>query len=60
MHCAIYEPFHTTKQEGSGLGMMIVQRIMRDHGGEIAINSEPGCGTRLTYAFHERMRDLFG
>ena len=57
---AIYEPFHTTKQEGSGLGMMIVQRIMRDHGGEIAINSEPVVARGSPYAFHERMRDLFG
>ncbi|MBN2684688.1 MAG: PAS domain-containing protein [Pontiellaceae bacterium] len=48
---AIYEPYHTTKAEGSGLGMMIVQRIMRDHGGEIEINSEPGRGTRLTLRF---------
>ncbi len=48
---AIYEPFHTTKSEGSGLGMMIVQRIMRDHGGEIEINSEPARGTRLTLRF---------
>ncbi len=48
---AIYEPYHTTKPEGSGLGMMIVQRIMRDHGGEIEINSEPGRGTRLTLRF---------
>ena len=48
---AIYEPFHTTKPDGSGLGMMIVQRIMRDHGGEIEINSEPGRGTRLTLRF---------
>ncbi len=48
---AIYEPFHTTKSEGTGLGMMIVQRIMRDHGGEIAINSEPNRGTRLTLRF---------
>ena len=31
--------------------MMIVQRIMRDHGGEIEINSEPGRGTRLTLRF---------
>ncbi|MCK5676777.1 MAG: PAS domain-containing protein, partial [Verrucomicrobia bacterium] len=48
---AIYEPFHTTKAEGSGLGMMIVQRIMRNHGGEIEINSGAGRGTRLTLRF---------
>ena len=48
---AIYEPYHTTKADGTGLGMMIVQRIMRDHGGEIEINSEPGRGTRLTLRF---------
>ena len=48
---AIYEPYHTTKVDGTGLGMMIVQRIMRDHGGEIEINSEPGRGTRLVLRF---------
>ncbi len=48
---SIYEPYHTTKAEGSGLGMMIVQRIMRDHGGEIEINSEAGRGTRFTLRF---------
>lgn len=48
---AIYEPFHTTKEDGTGLGMMIVQRIMRDHGGEISINSEPGKGTKLVLRF---------
>ena len=48
---AIYEPFHTTKAEGNGLGMMIVQRIMRDHGGEIDISSEPGRGTCFTLRF---------
>ena len=48
---AIYEPYHTTKAEGTGLGMMIVQRIMRDHGGEVEINSEPGRGTRFTLRF---------
>ena len=48
---SIYEPYHTTKSEGTGLGMMIVQRIMRDHGGEILINSEPGKGTRFILRF---------
>ncbi len=48
---AIYRPYHTTKKEGTGLGMMIVQRIMRDHGGGIEINSETGQGTRLTLSF---------
>ena len=48
---AIYQPYHTTKTEGTGLGMMIVQRIMRDHGGEIEINSELGRGTRVTLRF---------
>ncbi|MEE9369279.1 MAG: ATP-binding protein [Pontiella sp.] len=48
---AIYEPYHTTKVDGTGLGMMIVQRIMRDHGGEIEINSEPDRGTRMTLRF---------
>jgi len=48
---AIYEPYHTTKAEGTGLGMMIVQRIMRDHGGEIEINTEQGRGTRMILRF---------
>lgn len=44
----IFEPFHTTKSEGSGLGLMIVQRIIRDHGGEMEINNEPGRGVTVT------------
>jgi len=48
---AIYEPYHTTKEEGSGLGLMIVQRILRDHGGEIEICSTPDRGTAFTLHF---------
>ncbi|MDZ4198769.1 MAG: ATP-binding protein [Kiritimatiellia bacterium] len=44
----IFDPYYTTKQGGSGLGMMIVQRVIRDHGGEIEIESEAGRGTRVT------------
>ncbi len=48
---AIYEPYQTTKREGSGLGLMIVQRILRDHGGEIEISSAPEHGTSFTLHF---------
>ncbi|MBC8206060.1 MAG: PAS domain-containing protein [Kiritimatiellales bacterium] len=48
---AIYEPYRTTKEEGSGLGLMIVQRILRDHGGEIEISSTPDHGTAFTLHF---------
>jgi PAS domain S-box-containing protein len=45
---AIFEPFYTTKSSGSGLGMMILQRIIRDHGGEIEVRTEPEHGTTVT------------
>lgn len=44
---AIFEPYLTTKPSGSGLGLLIVRRIIREHGGEIAIESEEQKGTRV-------------
>ena len=44
----LFEPYHTTKQDGTGLGLMVVQRIVRDHGGEIDVQSKPGLGTTFT------------
>ncbi len=44
----MFEPFNTTKAEGSGLGLMIVQRIVRDHGGQMEIHSKPNAGTTFT------------
>jgi signal transduction histidine kinase len=57
----IFEPYYTTKQEGSGLGLMIVQRIVREHGGTIEVESDAGRGTtvRIKLPIHEkRMRLL--
>lgn len=44
---ALFEPYRTTKQSGTGLGLLIVRRVVREHGGEIEIHSEPGAGTRV-------------
>ena len=43
----MFEPFHTTKSDGSGLGLMIVQRIVRDHAGEMEVHSEPEHGATI-------------
>ncbi|HZO86147.1 MAG TPA: ATP-binding protein [Verrucomicrobiae bacterium] len=52
----IFEPFYTTKKKGSGLGLMIVQRIVRDHGGGIELESrvDEGSTFRIWLPLHER------
>ena len=51
----IFDPFYTTKKEGTGLGLMIVQRIVRAHGGRIELESNVGKGTtfRIWLPLHE-------
>jgi signal transduction histidine kinase len=44
----VFEPYFTTKTAGSGLGLLIVRRIVREHGGEMAIESNEGKGLTLT------------
>ncbi|HVQ77354.1 MAG TPA: ATP-binding protein [Candidatus Binatia bacterium] len=46
----IFEPFFTTKPSGTGLGMPIVKKIVDLHGGDIAVESVPGSGTRVRIA----------
>ena len=44
----VFEPYFTTKPSGSGLGLLIVRRIVREHGGELSIESSRGKGLTLT------------
>ena len=47
----VFEPYFTTKKEGHGIGMMIVHRIVRDHGGDVGIDSKQDAGTIVTLSF---------
>lgn len=57
----LFEPYRTTKQKGTGLGLMISRRIVAAHGGEIAVASEEGKGTTFTVRLpriEKRVREL--
>jgi len=44
----IFQPYFTTKEAGIGLGLAITERIVREHGGSITVESSPGKGTTFT------------
>ncbi|NLF16805.1 MAG: PAS domain-containing protein [Lentisphaerae bacterium] len=54
----IMDPYYTTKAEGTGLGLLIVERIVRGHGGELGITSEAGAGTVFTVSLPLRERQV--
>ena len=45
----VFEPFYTTKPTGSGLGLTIAAQIVRDHHGELKLDSREGEGTTVTF-----------
>jgi signal transduction histidine kinase len=50
-----FDPLFTTKPpgEGTGLGLAIARQMMRDHGGDITLASEPEVGTLVSLTFRE-------
>ena len=46
--CLIFEPFFTSKPQGTGLGLPLAAHIVRDHDGEIGFGPAPGGGARFT------------
>ncbi len=53
----IFEPFATTKNQGTGIGLVVVRQIVTNHGGTITYHSEPGRGT--TFVIHlPQTRDI--
>ena len=56
----IFKPFFTTKNAGTGLGLMIVERIVREHGGALAVDSRENAGTTFTISLPRRVRLVRG
>lgn len=57
----LFQPYYTTKADGHGLGMTIIQAIVRAHGGKIDVESGPNRGTTVTVSLpraHRRIRTL--
>ena len=59
---SVFQPYFTTKAKGSGLGLLIVRRIVRAHGGEIDLVSTEDVGLTLTIRlpFHDKRVRLLG
>src|SRR5581483_2767492 len=41
----LFQPYVTTKQHGTGLGLFVTRRLVTDHGGSVTFESRPGEGT---------------
>ncbi|NCN04660.1 MAG: PAS domain-containing protein [Spirochaetales bacterium] len=58
----IFEPYFTTKDFGSGIGLTLVYKIIKEHGGDISVVSQEGRGTTftLTFPIPQKVQKLLG
>ncbi|MCL1066552.1 ATP-binding protein [Shewanella olleyana] len=58
MQQQILEPFFTTKSQGTGLGLAVVQTVVRNHNGTVQVSSQPnkGCLIRLTFPIYQSIK----
>ncbi len=54
----IFEPYYTTKANGTGLGMTMVYKIIKEFSGEIIVDSKEGEGTAFTISFPIPQKDV--
>lgn len=54
----IFKPFYTTKDKGTGMGLAIVQNVVRAYRGQVRVDSTPGVGTTFHLRFPTRMAML--
>jgi two-component system, NtrC family, sensor histidine kinase HydH len=53
----LFEPFWTTRPQGTGLGLALCREIVQQHGGQIELDAQPGWGAVFRVTLPERMKD---
>ncbi|MGZ3768056.1 MAG: ATP-binding protein [Bdellovibrio sp.] len=53
----MFEPFHTTKPKGTGLGLAVTHKILEGHGAQVFVESEVGIGTEFVLTFPRVRRE---
>jgi two-component system sensor histidine kinase HydH len=52
----VFDPFFSTKDTGTGLGLAFVQQVVLEHGGEVSCTGQPGRGAAFRIVLPERLR----